>query len=164
VIVSLIVAIDQRGGIGKNNQLPWRLPSDLKRFKKLTMGHHLVMGRKTYETIGRPLPGRVMLIITHQKGYSAINCKVMSSLDAAVRLAKDAHETELFIIGGGEIFSQAIRLADKLYLTSIHTEVDADVFFPKINLNEWKVIGSEECVQNETDEYTSDFKVLLRQH
>jgi dihydrofolate reductase len=128
------------------------------------MGHHLVMGRKTYETIGRALPGRVMVIITHQKGYFADDCKVVHSLDAAIRLANDDHENELFIIGGRQVFRQAISLADKLYLTSVHANTDVDVFFPKINLSEWEVVSREECVQSDTDEYESDFKILLRQH
>lgn len=162
MIVSLIVAIDQKGGIGKNNRLQWRIPSDLQRFKRLTMGHHLVMGRKTYETIGRPLPGRIMVIITHQKEYFAKDCIVVHSLDDAMRLATDAHESELFIIGGGEVFRQAIQLADKLYLTTVYTDIGGDVFFPNINLEEWNYLGREENVHNTTDEFTSDFKILYR--
>jgi dihydrofolate reductase len=164
MIVSLIVAMDERGGIGKNNQLPWHIPSDLKRFKKLTMDHHLVMGRKTYETIGKPLPGRVMVVISHQKDYFPKDCLVVNSLEAAIKLAKDDHESELFIIGGGSIFTQAIGLADKIYLTRVHTDVNADVSFPTIDLTQWVITGREDYIQNSTDEFESDFKILLKKH
>lgn len=164
MIVSLIVAMDERGGIGKNNRLPWHLPSDLKRFKNLTMGHHLVMGRKTYETIGKPLPGRVMIVVTHQKDYFLEGCMVARSLRDAIKLAKDDHESEVFIIGGGEIFQQAIDLADKLYLTTVHVNVDADVSFPKINLIQWEQIKIDNIAQNNKDEYESDYKILVKKH
>lgn len=164
MIVSLIVAMDERGGIGKNNRLPWHLPSDLKRFKNLTMGHHLVMGRKTYETIGKPLPGRVMIVVTHQKDYFLEGCMVARSLRDAIKLAKDDHESEVFIIGGGEIFQQAIDLADKLYLTTVHVNVDADVSFPKIDLIQWEQIKIDNIAQNNKDEYESDYKILVKKH
>jgi dihydrofolate reductase len=156
--------MDERGGIGKNNRLPWHLPSDLKRFKNLTMGHHLVMGRKTYETIGKPLPGRVMIVVTHQKDYFLEGCMVARSLRDAIKLAKDDHESEVFIIGGGEIFQQAIDLADKLYLTTVHVNVDADVSFPKIDLIQWEQIKIDNIAQNNKDEYESDYKILVKKH
>ena len=164
MIVSLIVAMDECSGIGKNNRLPWHLPSDLMRFKRITMGHHLVMGRKTYETIGRALPGRVMVIITHQKGYSPNGCTVVGSIQAAIKLADDHHENELFIIGGGSIFTQTIDLADKIYVTIVHSDVGADVFFPKIDPDQWEETVSENCLQNPTDDYGSNFKLLIRKH
>lgn len=164
MIASLIVAMDEKGGIGKGNRLPWYLPSDLKRFKKLTMGHHLVMGRKTYETIGKSLPGRVMIVVTHQKDYFPKDCMIVNSLEAAIKLAQDNHESEVFIIGGGQIFHQAIGLADRIYLTTIHTDVDADVLFPKIDLNQWELTESEGSSQYEKDDYESDFKILKRKH
>jgi dihydrofolate reductase len=162
VIISLIVATDERGGIGKDNRLPWHLSSDLKRFKQLTMGHHIVMGRKTYETIGKPLPGRVMMIVTRNENYSPQGCSVVNSLNAAIDHAKNSHESELFIIGGGEIFNQAIRIAGKIYLTTIHTDANADVFFPEINSDEWVQINYEAYKRNEDDDYDSDFKILQR--
>ncbi len=164
MIVSLIVAMDESGGIGKNNQLPWHLPSDLKRFKNLTMGHHLVMGRKTYETIGKPLPGRVMIIVTHQKEYFPKGCKVVNSLGDAIKLAEDDNETEVFIMGGGKIFRQAIGRADKIYLTTVHINTDADVSFPKIDTKQWELNQIEPSPQNDKDEYKSDFKILSRKH
>jgi len=162
VIVSLIVAMDEKGGIGKDNRLPWHLPSDLKRFKKLTMGHHLLMGRKTYETIGKPLPGRVMIVVSRKKDYFPKDCTVVNSLEEALHFAEDSHETEVFIIGGGEIFHQAIGLADKIYLTTVHADVDTDVLFPKIDQYQWELTDSDYSSQNEKDEYRSDFKILIR--
>src|SRR4030066_2251502 len=126
MIVSLIVAMDEKGGIGKQNQLPWHLPSDLKRFKSLTMGHHIVMGRKTYETIGKPLPGRTMVIITRRKAYHPTGCIVVNSILEATRFAETNHEDELFIIGGGEIFKKAIGLAKKIYLTTVPTKTGGE--------------------------------------
>jgi dihydrofolate reductase len=164
VIISLIAAMDEKGGIGKNNRLPWHLPSDLKRFKKLTMGHNLVMGRKTYETIGKSLPGRVMIVVTHQLDYFPKDCKIVSSLDAAIKMAQDNHESEVFVIGGGEIFHQAFGLADRIYLTTVHTDVDAEVLFPKIDLNQWEIYESDPLSKYEEDDYASDFKILSRKH
>ncbi len=164
MIVSLIAAMDEKGGIGKQNQLPWHLPSDLKRFKKITMGHHIVMGRKTYETIGKPLPGRSMIVVSHQKNYSAIGCLVVNSLAAAIELAYDMHENELFVIGGGEIFHQAINQADKIYLTTIHTDVNADVFFPNYDLSQWVLVNEENGINDAVDEFSSDFKIFTRKH
>ncbi len=162
MIISLIVAMDEKGGIGRQNRLPWHLPSDLKRFKRLTMGHHLVMGRKTYETIGKPLDGRVMIVITHQKGYSAPGCQVAHSLGEAMKIAEDHQEKEVIIIGGGEIFRQAIGLANKIYLTTVHARVGADIIFPKIDLNNWERIESEPGSGEEQDDYASDFATYLR--
>lgn len=164
MIISLLVAMDKRRGIGKNNQLAWHLSSDMKRFKKLTVGHHLVMGRKTYETIGKPLPGRLMIIITHRKNYSPKECLVVNSLEAAINLARGNRENELFIIGGGEVFTQAFSLADKIYLTTVHTDINADVFFPKIDFSHWEVITEEDILQNENDEFGSDFRILISKH
>ena len=162
MIISLIAAIDEQGGIGKQNQLPWYLHSDLRRFKTLTMGHHLVMGRKTYETIGRPLPGRVMIVLTRRMDYHPEGCLVANSVESAINLAKKEHEAELFIIGGGEIFAQSINIAEKIYLTSVHADVTADIFFPKIIESEWDVIYEEKHIRHEKDQYASDFKILVR--
>lgn len=164
MIVSLIVAVDERGGIGKHNQLPWHLPSDLKRFKKLTTGHSIVMGRKTYETIGKPLPGRTMIVVSHKKEVSLIGCLTVNSLQAAIKLAQANFEDELFIIGGGEIFRQAIDSADRIYLTTVHTDADADVFFPKFDLGQWELISEENGISDDADEFPSDFKILFRKH
>lgn len=164
MIVSLIVAMDETGGIGKNNQLPWHLASDLKRFKNLTMGHHIVMGRITYETIGKPLPGRIMVVVTHQKDYFPKGCIVVNSLGDAIKLADVNHETEVFIIGGGDIFQQAIDLADKVYLTNVHVNANADVSFPKIDPELWEPIKVENIAKIDKDDFESDFMILVRKH
>jgi dihydrofolate reductase len=164
VIISLIGATDELGGIGKNNELPWHLPSDLKRFKLSTMGHHVVMGRRTYEAIGRQLPGRVMIVVTHKNDYFAEGCLVVNSLGAAIDLAEVNFESELFIIGGGEIFKQAIGIADKIYLTTVHTNVGADVFFPKFDPNEWEITSEENIIKIDNEDYESDFKLLIKIH
>lgn len=127
---SLIAAISKNGVIGKNNQLLWRVPDDMRRFKELTTGHPIIMGRKTYESIGKPLPNRANIIITRDKNYPAPGCIVTNSLDEAIEKATEFEGSEIFIIGGGEIYKEAIKLADKLYLTLIHEEKEGDTYFP----------------------------------
>ena len=160
MIISLIVALDEQGGIGLRQTLPWHLPSDLKRFKALTMGHHLIVGRRTYETIGKPLKGRRMVVITRQKDYQAEGCFVVHSFNLAVELARESGETEAFVGGGGEIFAQAHKLADRIYLTRVHTVTDADTFFPPWIGSEWRVVHQEVSTQAEELPYT--FQVLER--
>lgn len=162
MIISIIAALDEKGGIGKENGLPWRLKSDLKRFKSITMGHHLIMGRKTYETIGKLLPGRTMIIVTHNPNYDPNGCIIVKSIEEALSVAEKNNESEVFIIGGGDIFRQSIDMADKIYLTNIHTVVNADTFFPEIEASSWKMVWCEENKRSENDEYDSDFKILLR--
>lgn len=129
-LISLIAAIDESRAIGKDNKLIWDLPSDLKRFKQITSGHPIIIGRKTFESIGRPLPNRTNIVITRDPGYSPAGCLVAHSLDEALEKARDVEQTEIFIIGGGQIFEQAIGRADKLYLTVVQGAHDADSFFP----------------------------------
>jgi len=154
--------MDEKGGIGKDNQLPWYLPSDLRRFKSLTMGHYLVMGRKTYESIGKPLPGRTMVVVSYNAGYHPKGCIVVNSIEEAIRVAMDAHEIEVFIIGGGEVFRQTINIANKIYLTNVHVDAKADVFFPNIDSSLWKLVWNQVSSWDEKDEYESDFKILIR--
>ena len=154
--------MDEKSGIGKNNQLPWHLPSDLKRFKQLTMGHFIVMGRRTFATIGRTLPGRKMVVITHQKDYAASGCIVVHSLADALQVAEADHESEVFIIGGGEIFSQAIDQADKIYLTKVHTDAHADVKFPDLDFTQWNNLAEGLQSSTERDDYPSEFMILFR--
>jgi dihydrofolate reductase len=138
VIVSIIVAMDQAGGIGKAGGLPWHLSADLKNFKALTMGHHLIEGRKTYESIGKALPGRTTIIVTRNRNFAAEGCLLTHTLQDALALAERAGESEAFIGGGGEIFSQALPLAQRIYLTRLHTRADCDVFFPPVDWREWQ--------------------------
>jgi len=120
------------------------------------------MGRKTYETIGKPLPGRTMIIVTKNPTYLQKGCIVVNSIEEAIREAERNNQKEVFIIGGGEIFKQSIVIANKIYLTNVHTNTDADVFFPKIDKSSWKMIWSEEIAQDEKDKYESDYKILVR--
>lgn len=162
MIISLIFAMDENGGIGLSGGLPWYLPADLKRFKSITMGHHLIMGRKTYESIGRPLPGRTMIILTHNQDYQPEGCLVAHSLEMALEIARSDDEDEVFIIGGGEIFAQSIGIADKIYLTLVHTTLPADVFFPKLTPADWEEIDSEQHSVDEKNSYPYSFKELTR--
>jgi dihydrofolate reductase len=162
MLVSLIVAMDEEGGIGYRGGLPWRLSADLRRFKQLTMGHHILMGRKTYESIGRPLPGRRTIIITRNRYFTALGCQTAISLEEALDLAEKSGEQEAFIIGGGEIFSEAINKADKIYLTRVHTVTGADTYFPSFRIEDWNV---EDHIFHEADEknqYPSTYMRLVR--
>lgn len=150
-MLSIVVALTENGLIGNANQLPWRMSDDLKRVKALTMGHHLIMGRKTYESIGRPLPGRTTVIITRQNDYKAEGCKVVTSLDEAIEIAKN--DSEAFVFGGGEIFSQALPKVDRIYMTLLHTIIEGDTFFPELNPADWKVIDQKYFPADEKNEF-----------
>jgi dihydrofolate reductase len=162
VIVSIIAAMDRKRGIGVDNKLPWRLSADLKRFRDLTMGHHVIVGRKTYESIGRPLPGRRMIVVTRDSGYKAENCDVVHSTEDAISLARERNESEVFICGGAEIYARSIGIADRMYLTFVDAEVAADTFFPAWD---WRGWVEEEVSAHEADaknQYPFTFKLLLR--
>jgi dihydrofolate reductase len=151
--LSALVAVAKNRVIGKNNAMPWRLSPDLKRFKALTMGHPIIMGRKTYESIGRPLPGRTSIIITSQTEYEVQGAIVVHSIAEALTACHDdkgnedkpvaAHDTESFVIGGAEIFQQMLPLCDRLYVTEIQRDFDGDVLFPEFNQEEWKETSRE---------------------
>jgi dihydrofolate reductase len=144
VDVAIIVAQSSNRVIGNNNELPWHLPEDLKYFKQVTMGKPIVMGRKTYDSIGRPLPGRKNIVITRQSGWSAEGVDSVSSLSAAIERAKNhAFERqieEIMIIGGAQIYSEALPLADKLYLTQVHDNVEGDAYFPEFTEGDWQEV------------------------
>jgi len=154
--------MDINNGIGKNNVIPWHLSSDLKRFKKLTMGHHIIMGRKTYESIARQLPGRKMLILSTRPAYEVIDGLVFNSILDAVEYSEKQGESELFIIGGGEVFKQSIKLADRIYLTIVEASVDADTFFPDYDEEEWQLIAYEDFNSTNGDQYPYKYKILER--
>ncbi len=139
--IFVIAALAANGTIGKDNALPWRLPADLKRFKELTLGHTVVMGRKTYESIGRPLPGRRNLVITRNRGYSAPGCEVMHSLDAAIAACLGTQA--LFVIGGAELYREALPRAQRLELTEIRADFDGDSVFPEFRKDEWREVTRE---------------------
>jgi dihydrofolate reductase len=162
MIVSLIVAMDETRGIGKDGGLPWRLSSDLKRFKQITMGHHIIAGRKTYESIGGPLPGRQMIVVTRNQDYRAEGNSVVHSLAEAIELAGSRGETEAIIVGGAEIYREALTLADRIYLTQIDATVAADTYFPEWDSSLWKVDESASIPADDKNQYDCTFKVLSR--
>lgn len=142
-MINIIVATSINGVIGCNNKLIWYLPTDLKKFKEITSGHPVIMGRKTYESIGKPLKNRRNIIISRNKNYKVDGCEVVFSLEDAIKLTNN----NCFIIGGGEIYNQSIGIADKIYLTIINKEFEGDVKFPKLN-DEWIKIKSEDFLEN----------------
>ena len=162
MIVSLVVAMDRQGGIGKDGALPWHLPADLKRFKQLTMGHHLIMGRLTYQSIGRVLPGRVMIVVSRNPDYQAPGCLMAHSIEQALNLAETRGESEAFVIGGGKIFAQAIYLADRIYLTEVDAVLDCDTFFPIFDREAWVKIESSSHPADEQNPYASKYHILQR--
>jgi dihydrofolate reductase len=164
VIVSLIVAMDENRGIGLRGGLPWHLSTDLKRFKSLTMGHHILMGRKTFESIGRALPGREMIVVSRNPDYRAVSCLVVQSVEEGLEAARYQEESELFIIGGREIFEQALPYAMRIYLTQVHTAGEADTFFPEINLDDWWVVDSSSYPAGENDDFPTTFKRFESKH
>jgi dihydrofolate reductase len=159
-MISIIVAIGKNRVIGKDNQLIWHLPADLKRFKQITMGHSMIMGRKTFESIGKALPGRTTVIVTRDKNYKQDNCLVAYSTEQAIEICKN--DSEIFIVGGAQIFEKAIALTDKIYLTQIHESFDGDVFFPALNEDEWKIIWQEDHTADEKNKYDYSFVDYVR--
>ncbi len=156
--VSLILAASQNGVIGVNNRLPWHLPADLAHFRKLTWGHHVLMGRKTYESIGKPLPGRTNIVITRQRDFQADGYVAVNSLEEAIALCPV--NMEIFVIGGAIIFQQALPLANKIYLTLIHHDFDGDVFLFDINPANWQETSREDFAADEKNQWSYSFLVL----
>lgn len=149
--LSIIVAMDRKGVIGVNNTLPWRLSTDLKNFKTLTMGKPIVMGRKTWESIGKPLPGRDNVVITRNRDYRAEGAVVCHSLDEA--LTRFSEQPEICIIGGRDIFSAALDHADRLYLTEVDADVEGDTWFPVFDRSEWREVDRQAFAADEKNEY-----------
>jgi dihydrofolate reductase len=140
--LSLIVAFANNNVIGINNNLPWHLPEDLKRFRALTTGHHIIMGRKTYESLGRLLPGRTTVIVTRNKGYKLEGALIAHSLQEAMDLCQN--DLEPFVIGGAELYQDALKFANQLYITEVDLAVAGDAFFPEIDLSKWQETSREE--------------------
>lgn len=161
--LSIIAALSTNNVIGRNNDIPWRLSTDLKRFKALTMGHHLLMGRKTYESVGRPLPGRVTVVITRQEGFAPEGVTVVHSLEEAIRVAAAANDAEAFIAGGAEIYQQSMHRADRMYLTRVHADVEGDTFFPDFDdVSEWRLTDAEHFDADEKNEHPFSFLTYER--
>ena len=162
--VSLIVAVSENGVIGKDNDLIWHLPKDMKFFKDTTMGHHVIMGRKNFESIPhkyRPLPNRTNIVITRQSDYKAEDSIVVNSVEEALKVAKSNGENEAFIIGGGQIYKLALEanLIDRIYLTKIHHSFDGDTFFTELS-SDWEEIKREDCFKDDNHKYDYSFIVL----
>jgi dihydrofolate reductase len=161
MLVSIVVAMAENNVIGRGNELPWRLPDDLKRFKALTLGKPIVMGRKTYESIGKPLPGRTNIVISRQPDYRADGCVNVASIDEALT-AIDA--PEIAVIGGAEIYRQVLPRTDIIYLTRVHADVSGDVHFPELEWDEWQECEREHHPADERHAYAFTFLKLARSH
>lgn len=159
-MITIIAAVAKNNALGKDNKLIWHLPADLIRFKKVTSGHHIIMGRKTFESLGKPLPNRTTIIITRNKNYNAEGCVVVNSLNEALQIAKV--DENPFILGGAEIYKQAIKIADVLDLTIVHQDFEADVFFPVIDKNIWKETSRQDFKANGKNKYNYSFVTYTR--
>jgi dihydrofolate reductase len=161
VIVSIIAAVSDNGVIGLAGDLPWRLPADLRRFKKLTMGHHLIVGRKTWDSIGRrPLPGRVMVVMTRSRSFTTEGAVVVHSLAEALRVATE--DDEVFIAGGSGIYRIALPVADRFYLTRVHGDFEGDTRFPPWDKDAWELVAEEDHQADDTHEVAFSFLTLER--
>jgi dihydrofolate reductase len=161
--ITIIAALSTNNVIGRDSQVPWRQSADMKRYKALTMGHHLITGRKTYESVGKPLPGRITVVVTRSADFRADGVIVVHSVEEALRVAEQAGDSEAFINGGAEIYRQALHLADRMQLTRIHAEVAGDTWFPEFDdVTEWRLIDSEHFEADEKNEYPYTFLVYER--
>ena len=158
--VALVVAADEQGGIGRNGGLPWHLPEDLKRFRALTLGKPIVMGRRTWESIGRPLPGRRSLVVSRRRDFAPPGVEVFDSLAAALAAAESQPET--CVIGGAQIYAQALPHADVIHLTRVHTSAGADTFFPALDAAQWEEIAREDRSADERHAWPCSFLTLRR--
>lgn len=159
--LSILVAMSHGRVIGRDGQLPWRLSADLQRFKRVTMGHPIIMGRKTFESIGRPLPGRQSIVITRQSDYRAEGVQVVSSLPEALRIAATA-SAEAFVVGGAQIYSLALPLADRLYITLVEADTAGDTFFPEWNSGTWRMVEENQHPADAKNSFGMRFQVYDR--
>lgn len=155
-MITIIAAAAENNALGKDNDLVWHLPDDFKRFKQLTTGHYIIMGRKTFESFPKPLPNRTHVVITRQKNYHPNGCIVVHSLEAALEIAKD--DNQPFIIGGGEIYKMSMPYAEKIELTRVHASFEADAFFPEIDKDKWVLVKTE-C-HSKDEKHKFDFTYL----
>jgi dihydrofolate reductase len=155
-MLSIIAAVSKNNALGKENKLLWHLPADLKRLKLLTMGHHLIMGRKTFESLGKPLPGRPHVVISRQKEFNPEGVTVVDTLEKAIEFSKE--DEQAFIFGGGEIYRLALPFVKRIYLTRVIAEFDGDTYFPEINFNEWKMVKCENFSPDEKNLFFYSFE------
>lgn len=164
--LALICAMAENRTIGRNNRLPWKLPEDLKYFKRTTMGNSIIMGRKTWESIGRPLPGRTNIVISRDSNYEAEKAKVVNSLGAAITLAENLAaidgSKEAFIIGGAGLYKEALPLADRFHLTRVHAQVEGDTFLAEFNEDEWREVSRKYFKKSDTNPYNYTICLLQR--
>jgi dihydrofolate reductase len=163
MLISQIVAVAKNGVIGTEGRLPWRLSADLKNFKKLTEGHAVLMGRKTFESIGKPLPNRKNLILSRKADFNTINTLGFADIHSAIAYAKDTlAESELFVIGGGEIYFQTLALADKIYLTKVEATLSGDTYFPDLPQDDWEIVQTQSFKADEKNDFDFEIVVLER--
>ena len=160
--IALIVAASENDVIGKDNNLPWNQPADLKYFKNKTWGMAVIMGRKTFEAMGKPLPGRVNIVVTSNKDWNAEGATVVHSIEAALQKADELNFKEIFITGGGEIFRQSMKLADKIFITRIHAQIEGDAFFPEINGSDWQLENTMHIDADEKNRYSMSFQTWVK--
>lgn len=160
MIVSLIAAMAENRVIGRSNGLPWHLPADLKRFKTLTMGHTVILGRKTFESIGQVLPGRRWVVLTRDAAFRPAGVEIAPTLDDALRLGPQ--DAEVFIAGGGDVFAQALPRADRLYLTVVHARVEGDTLFPEFSRDAWHLVGEEQHLADAVHPLPFSFRTYQR--
>ncbi|MHA8053031.1 dihydrofolate reductase [Aquirufa sp. Wall-65K1] len=161
-MIKIIVACDEKNVIGKNNQLIWHLPADLKHFKNLTSGHSIIMGRKTFDSIGKALPNRNNLVVSRQSKLNAEGIILCQSLDEAILKAQSLSRSDVFIIGGAEIYKQAMERADQIILTRLHDYFDGDTYFPEITSQDWEIIQTERGITDEKNPYQYSFLTYQR--
>lgn len=159
-MLSLIVAISDNQVIGREGQLPWHLSADLQRFKRLTMGHHIVMGRKTYDSIGRQLPGRTSIVLTRQPDWAVEGVVTATDFESALTQAGD--DEEVFVIGGNQIYQLALPLVDRLYVTRVHATVQGDTYFPDITTDQWLLKQTDSFAADEKNDHDYSFLVYQR--
>jgi dihydrofolate reductase len=162
MIISHIVARSENFVIANNNKLPWHLPADLKYFKDVTMGHHVLMGRKNFEAEGKLLKGRTNIILTRQKDYKVDGASVFTDLEKAIEFARVNGESELFVIGGSEIYKQTMEFTDKIYLTIIHNDFGGNIFYPELNPNEWTTISERRYNADEKNAWDHTYYIYSR--
>ncbi|MFD1603680.1 dihydrofolate reductase [Flavobacterium artemisiae] len=159
-MIIMIAAVAENNALGKNNDLVWHLPNDFKRFKTLTTGHYIIMGRKTFESFPKPLPNRTHVVITRQENYKPEGCIVVDSIEKAIEVCPEDEDN--YIIGGGEIYNLALPFTDIIELTKVHHTFDADTFFPKINKDEWLLVESEENFKDDKHLYDYTYETYIR--
>ena len=160
--VIIMAAVARNRVIGKDNDLVWHLPADLKHFKETTSGHYVIMGRRTYESISKALPNRVNIVVTRNPQYNAKDCVLSGNLEEAIEYARKAGQSKVFILGGGDIYRQAMEFADAIYLTEIHSDFEGDTFFPELDRKLWREIRREDHAPDERNHYPYSFVEYLR--